>query len=54
MVDAHCMLKRVTAGRNKTQVSTLDTWLMAKDEVARLGDVLARKRSSAGSPAHHG
>jgi hypothetical protein len=46
MVDAHCALKRVTSRRNKSQVSILETWLMARDEVTRFGEALARARPS--------
>lgn len=53
-LDAHCILKRVTAARNKTRVATLDSWLMAREEVARLGEALAKRRSSAAAPARPG
>jgi hypothetical protein len=45
-VDAYCTLKRLTAKKGaRFQTSTLESWLMARDELSQFTDAVARARA---------
>ena len=48
-VDAHCTLKRVVYKKKGPQVSTVESWLLTRDEAARLGAAVTQARARPGA-----